>query len=157
MRIILASTVAQPKPKRRSRKRHAPRGAPRANAAQHRNPPRSAREALRTGTPRTASPLKTFGDPPPNKFGGVPVAEIAILAGAIGFVVGLVNSAAAVTVVWLPKPLPWNHRDSAPTAHCSIRRPTPRANAQIQVVVDPPWPHATWRIEAGWSRRSRTR
>jgi Flp pilus assembly protein TadB len=96
---MLAGTVAQPKSKRRSRKRHTPRTAPRASAAQHHNPPRSARQAMRTGGQRNPSPLKTFGDPPPNRFGGVPVAEIAILAGAIGFVVGLVNSSPVVAIV----------------------------------------------------------
>jgi hypothetical protein len=48
---------------------------------------------------RNASTLKTFGEPPPNPFGGVPVAEIAILAGAIGFVVGLINSSPVVAIV----------------------------------------------------------
>jgi hypothetical protein len=96
---MLASIVAQPKSKRRSRKRHSPRAAPRATAPQHRDPPRSARDAVRASPPRAVSPLKTFGEPPPNPFGGVPVAEIAILAGGIGFVVGLINSSPVVAVV----------------------------------------------------------
>jgi hypothetical protein len=33
---------------------------------------------------------RTYGDPPPNLFGGVPVSEIAICAGAAGLIVGLV-------------------------------------------------------------------
>ncbi len=92
--------MAQSKSKRRSRKRHTPRAAPRASAAARQDSPRSARAAIRTdGSPRTANPLKKFGEPPPNPFGGVPVAEIAILVGAIGFVVGLVNSSPVVAVV----------------------------------------------------------
>jgi hypothetical protein len=95
---MLAGTVAQPKSKRRSRKRHSPRTAPRAVPREPRDPPRSAREAFRSPA-ATASPLKAYGEPPPNPFGGVPVAEIAILAGAIGFVVGLINGSPVVTLV----------------------------------------------------------
>ena len=42
---------------------------------------------------------KTYGDPPPNPFGGVPVAEIAILAGGAGAIVGLVSSAPTALIV----------------------------------------------------------
>jgi type IV secretory pathway VirB3-like protein len=42
---------------------------------------------------------KTYGDPPPNLFGGVPVAEIAILAGAAGAIIGLISSAPAALIV----------------------------------------------------------
>jgi hypothetical protein len=42
---------------------------------------------------------KTFGDPPANPFGGVPVAEVAILAGAVAVVVGLMAPAAPALVV----------------------------------------------------------
>ena len=34
--------------------------------------------------------LGTYGERPPNPFGGVPVAEIAIVAGAVGLVYGLI-------------------------------------------------------------------
>lgn len=95
---MLASTVAQPKSKRRSRKRHTPRTAPRAVPREPSDRPRSARQAIRSPAVG-ASPLKAFGEPPPNRFGGVPVSEIAILAGAIGFVVGLINGSPVVTVV----------------------------------------------------------
>ena len=85
--------MAQAKPKRRSRKRHTPRPAGRAATLEHRDPPRSARQALARPPQRDAGPLKPYGDPPPNRFGGVPVSEIAILVGAIGFVAGLIDSA----------------------------------------------------------------
>ena len=42
---------------------------------------------------------KTYGDPPPNLFGGVPVSEIAIFAGGIGVLVGLVTAASQVLIV----------------------------------------------------------
>jgi hypothetical protein len=42
---------------------------------------------------------KTYGDPPPNPFGGVPVAEIAILAGAVATFVGLLSAEAAVLLI----------------------------------------------------------
>lgn len=42
---------------------------------------------------------RTYGDPPPNPFGGVPVSEVAILAGVIGVVAGLASGAAAAVVV----------------------------------------------------------
>jgi len=40
-----------------------------------------------------------YGEPPPNPFGGVPVSEIAILAGGVGVVVGLVATAAPALIV----------------------------------------------------------
>jgi hypothetical protein len=42
---------------------------------------------------------RTYGDPPPNPFGGVPVSEIAICAGAAALIVGLVASAPVPLVV----------------------------------------------------------
>ncbi len=35
---------------------------------------------------------RTYGDPPPNPFGGIPVSEIAILLGAAALIVGLVSA-----------------------------------------------------------------
>jgi len=42
---------------------------------------------------------RTYGDPPPNPFGGVPVSEIAIFAGGIGVLVGLVTAAGSALIV----------------------------------------------------------
>jgi len=91
--------------KRRSRKRRASgaasgtRGtrpeqpASRSVARQRRTPagPRNPMATTLTG--------RTYGDPPANPFGGVPVSEIAIAAGAVGIVVGLVASAPTALVV----------------------------------------------------------
>ena len=41
--------------------------------------------------PRGASPLGSYGERPPNPFGGVPVAEIAIAAGLAALVFGLIQ------------------------------------------------------------------
>ena len=57
------------------------------------------RDASERGSVATALTGKTHGDPPPNPFGGVPVAEIAIFFGGIAAVVGLVSSAAPALVV----------------------------------------------------------
>lgn len=90
--------------KRQSRKRR--RSAAAAKAHVGVASPRSAREAARRsargsqqGPLSTTLTGKTYGEPPPNPFGGVPVSEVAILAGAIGVVVGLVAKAAPALVV----------------------------------------------------------
>ncbi len=48
--------------------------------------------------PRRSS-LGTCGERPPGPFGGLPVSEIAIFAGAVGLIVGLVQSSAAALIV----------------------------------------------------------
>ena len=42
---------------------------------------------------------RTYGDPPPNPFGGVPVSELAILLGAAALIVGLLAAAPVPLVV----------------------------------------------------------
>jgi hypothetical protein len=42
---------------------------------------------------------RTYGDPPPNPFGGVPVSEIAICAGAAALIIGLVSASPVPVVV----------------------------------------------------------
>ena len=42
---------------------------------------------------------RTYGDPPPNPFGGLPVSELAIFAGAIGVLVGWISRAGPALVV----------------------------------------------------------
>jgi hypothetical protein len=59
----------------------------------------AARSARTQGPVSTTLTGKTYGDPPPNPFGGVPVSEIAILAGAVGFFVGLLSSSPPATIV----------------------------------------------------------
>jgi hypothetical protein len=94
--------VAGAQSKRQSRKRRRTAAAAKAPAAAAR--PRSAREAA-TRRPNQQSALsttltgRTYGDPPANPFGGVPVSEVAILVGAVGVVVGLVAKAAPALIV----------------------------------------------------------
>ena len=77
--------------KRQSRKRRKARPAPgtipvaRSGALPARAPERTDETAL--GALATTFTGHTYGDPPPNPFGAVPVSEIAIFAGAIGVVV----------------------------------------------------------------------
>lgn len=78
------------KPRSRKRRRHASsagRAAGKArdgtSAAYGSGPARS--------TPRRASPLGAYGERPPSPFGGVPVSEIAILAGAVALIIGVIR------------------------------------------------------------------
>jgi hypothetical protein len=82
--------MAPHKAKRRSRK---PRGGgpPRAVASQRRTQRAQARREAPTSTARqpwSGSSLGTYGERPPGPFGNVPVSELAILAGAVGVIVG---------------------------------------------------------------------
>jgi hypothetical protein len=95
---MLAGIVAQSKSKRRSRNRHRAGGPSRPVAVKRREQPPVRRPADDTRGAR-ANPLRAYGVPPPNRFGGVPVAEIAIFAGAIGFVVGLVGRQPVTLIV----------------------------------------------------------
>ncbi len=62
---------------------------PRA-APSHRREQRSERQAPATSRERaTRRPAGTYGERPPSPFGGLPVSEIAIFAGAVGLIVGL--------------------------------------------------------------------
>lgn len=62
--------------------------------------PRGIRQGAGTqGALATTLTGKTYGDPPPNPFGGVPVAEIAILAGGVGAIIGLISGAAPALIV----------------------------------------------------------
>jgi hypothetical protein len=47
-------------------------------------------EQVRSG-PRRVSPLGTYGERPPGPFGGLPVSEFAIFAGAIVLIVGAIQ------------------------------------------------------------------
>jgi hypothetical protein len=96
--------MAPAQSRRQSRKRRKPRGASQAE------PPRASQEARpwerravpgasMQGALATTLTGKTYGEPPPNPFGGVPVAEIAILAGGVGAIIGLVSSAPPALVV----------------------------------------------------------
>lgn len=85
--------MAAQKSTRRSRKRRAAGRAPRAVPAQRRqrapSPAQVAGEQRRSGA-------STYGERPSSPFGGVPVAEVAILAGLVAVVVGWLQSAPGI-------------------------------------------------------------
>jgi len=85
--------VAPAQSKRRSRKRRRSTGA-RPAASPPRPPVRSV-EVRTPASPRgplaTTLTGRTYGGPPPNPFGGLPLSELAIFFGAIAVVVGLVR------------------------------------------------------------------
>lgn len=89
--------------KRQSRKRRKSRPAPGTvpvsprSALPARAPERPDETAL--GALATTFTGHTYGDPPPNPFGGVPVAEIAIFAGAIAVLVWFLNGSVPALVV----------------------------------------------------------
>jgi hypothetical protein len=108
----MLALVAPAQSKRQSRKRRRPRASapaarrtpaatsvaqPGATAAR----PPAARhdDASARGAVATTLTGRTYGDPPPNLFGGVPVSEIAILAGGIAVLVGLLTAATEVLIV----------------------------------------------------------
>jgi hypothetical protein len=48
---------------------------------------------------RRPSPAGAYGERPPSPFGGLPISEIAIFAGAVGLIVGLVQGGGAALIV----------------------------------------------------------
>jgi hypothetical protein len=48
--------------------------------------------------PRRAGPLGAYGERPPSPFGGLPVSELAILAGAIALIVGVIRHGGAALI-----------------------------------------------------------
>lgn len=80
--------------KRRSRKRR-PGSASAASASRARiSPSAPARQR-----PRGAGPPGAFGERPASPFGGVPVSELAILAGGIGVVAGVIQGGGPALIV----------------------------------------------------------
>jgi hypothetical protein len=91
--------MAAQRSKRRSRKRRNSGTAPRAvpSGRRERSP---VREPPRASTQRHApSPLSAYGERPPSPFGGLPVSEVAIFAGAVGLIVGLIQRGGPALVV----------------------------------------------------------
>jgi hypothetical protein len=83
--------MANAKSKRRSRKPRGPAQTPRAVTSQRREVRAQQLAAQRRQSASSSRSLGTFGPPPQGLFGALPVAEIAILAGLIGIVVGIIN------------------------------------------------------------------
>jgi hypothetical protein len=93
--------VATQKPSRRSRKRRHARPAKTAPvAAARRRDDHGGDRPAEAGGPdrdvptrfrRRTNTLSAYGERPPSPFGGVPVSEIAILAGAVALVIGVIR------------------------------------------------------------------
>jgi hypothetical protein len=85
------------KPRSRKRRRHAsaPRAVPTAARgelrADKRDEPQSGRPARPRTKPRRANPLGAYGERPSSPFGGLPVSEIAIFAGLVALVFGVIR------------------------------------------------------------------
>jgi hypothetical protein len=89
--------MGQSAAKRRSRKRRARGGVPRAVPSQRRE--RRARPPAFSAAPRQPlSATQALGERPPSPFGGLPVSELAILVGLVGVIVGFVNGGPALIV-----------------------------------------------------------
>src|SRR5579875_2845285 len=88
--------MASQKSARRSRKRRASATTPRAVTSDRRERRAAVLEAAPAPAPRERSSASTYGARPPGLFGGVPVSEVAILAGAIAVVVGWLQRADVV-------------------------------------------------------------
>ncbi len=89
---MLTATVATQKSKRK--KRRNPESVPRAVPSQRREQRSGRQPAPATpATPqrRARNPVGTYGERPEGPFGGLPISEIAIFAGAVGLIVGLVQ------------------------------------------------------------------
>jgi hypothetical protein len=93
--------VADQKSKRRSRKRHSSARAPRAVPSQRREQRAERQVAAQRDGRRSQRQLGTEGERPPSPFGGVPVSEIAILAGLVAIVVWLIRGGTATLIVGL--------------------------------------------------------
>jgi Flp pilus assembly protein TadB len=83
--------VATSKSKRRSRKRRKPGAAPRAVPSQRREVRAERTVVAERQQQRGQNMLGSYGERPESPFGGFPVSEIAIFAGLIGAIVGVVN------------------------------------------------------------------
>lgn len=97
--------MASPRSKRKRRNRGRPRPAdsggdraPRAAASQRRER-LAEREASAVRRRREEGSLKPYGERPASPFGGLPISELAILAGGVGCVLGLVLREAAAVIV----------------------------------------------------------
>jgi hypothetical protein len=92
-------TVAGQKSKRRSRKRRHPGATPRP-APPPRREQRAERDAVSERTQRRSQrQLGTEGERPPSPFGGLPISELAIFAGLIGVIVGLIRGGGPALIV----------------------------------------------------------
>ena len=93
--------MASQKSPRRSRKRRNQAGVPRAVPSQRREQ-RAERQAIAgRDRQRRERQLGTEGERPPSPFGGLPIAEIAILAGLVALIVWLIRGGTATLIAGL--------------------------------------------------------
>jgi hypothetical protein len=95
---MLSATVARQKSKQRSRKRRKPGASPRAVPSPRREE-RTQRGAVTARELRRSQPLGTRGERPEGPFSGFPASEIAIFAGLIALVIGLIEGAQTPLIV----------------------------------------------------------
>lgn len=93
------ATVAAQKSKRRSRKRRNSGTAPRAVPSQRRERVAERQVAGTREQRQVNNTLKAYGERPPSPFGGLPVSEVAILAGVISLVVWFIDRGRAALIV----------------------------------------------------------
>lgn len=94
--------MAVQKSKRRSRKRRSPGGSPPARKALARARDASGGGVAKPPRQRPARPpFGAVGERPPSPFGGLPISELAIFAGAIGALVGLIQGGGPALIVGL--------------------------------------------------------
>ena len=89
---MLTATMAPQKSKRKKRRRGetVPRAVP--SQRRERRPPREPGPSGPSAAQRRPrNPVGTYGERPESPFGGLPVSEIAIFAGAVGLIVGLLR------------------------------------------------------------------
>ena len=101
-RAHLCSPAAVASQKSKRKRRSPARKPSAASAAIPRRELRAERQVSAQPRRRAAeTPLGTVGERPPGLFGGVPVSELAILAGGIAFVVGMVRGGGPALYVGL--------------------------------------------------------
>ncbi len=93
--------MAASKSKRRSRKRRHAGAAPRAVTATRREDRADRKVTAAREQRRGTRQLGTVGERPPSPFGGLPVSEIAIFAGAVGAIIGVIQGGGAALIVGL--------------------------------------------------------
>src|ERR1035438_4283086 len=96
---MLTSTLAGQKAKRGSRKRRTHPTAPRAVPSTRREQRAEHKLVADRDRRRGQRRLGREGERPPSPFGGLPISELAILAGFIAAVVGVVQGGEAAAIV----------------------------------------------------------
>ena len=103
--FLCSAAVASQRSNRRSRKRRSPDRSPRAVVPERRQLRAERQTEQAVGAKRTeqraSRQLGTEGERPPGPFGNLPISELAILAGGIGAVVGVLQNGGPALIVGL--------------------------------------------------------